>query len=92
MSYARSERRREAREGRRGRRAQSPGAWTPPDAEPRHGGVVGRLDDGRFWTVFFAEHDKAVQFLTILGPPPATEERLNAALKAVGKGRVRYAD
>lgn len=81
MSYARAARRREAR-----------GFITCPGVLRSVGpqsGVVGRLDDGRPWTVIFPSDEEARRFLVLLGPPPASEARLQAALKAVGKC-VRY--
>jgi hypothetical protein len=75
MSYARAARRRAAR----GREPQE-----PPD-QP-HGGVFGTLDNGRAWSVLFPTTAEAERFLTLLGPPPATEDRLRAALRIMGKG------
>jgi hypothetical protein len=64
-------------------------------ADPRnnsgeYGGVFGTLNDGKAWIVRFPTTGDAERFLSILGPPPATEERLQAALKLMGKG-VRHA-
>jgi hypothetical protein len=83
MSAARAERRRAARaaDPRRHRRP-----WEPP-AEP-HGCVILTLDDDRACVVGFPTTGEAERFLAILGPAPATEQRLQAALKAVGKGSV----
>ena len=72
MSYTRASRRRAAR------------GQEPPD-QP-YGGVFGTLDDGRAWAVRFSTTAEAERFLTLLGPPPATEDRLRAALRIVGKG------
>src|ERR1700722_11135704 len=73
----RAERRRAARHAARGSVS-----WEPPP----HGCVVGTLDDGRAWIVRFPTTSEAEQFLEILGPPPATEARLQTALKIMGKG------
>lgn len=59
-------------------------------AEPPQGGVFGRLDDGRFWTVRFPTAEESRRFLSLLGPPPASEDRLQAALNAMGKGSIRH--
>jgi hypothetical protein len=86
MSYARAARRRASRQG-QGSGASGSSAWIPPsDSGPLHGGVFGTLDDGRFWRVCFPTAEEAQQFLSLLGPPPATEERLQTALKAMGRG------
>lgn len=69
---ARAERRRAAREAARS---------TRPEPSLKHGGVIGRLDDGRTWVVCFNTVDTAQRFLQLLGPPPASEPRLRAALK-----------
>jgi hypothetical protein len=85
MSYARAARRRASRQG-QGSGASGTSAWTPPDNGPPHGGVIGTLDDGRYWAVHFSSAADARRFLAILGPPPASEERLQAALKVMGGG------
>jgi hypothetical protein len=85
MSYARAARRRASRQG-QGSGASGTSAWTPPDSGPPHGGVIGTLDDGRAWVVRFPTTGEAERFLFILGPPPASEERLQAALKVMGRG------
>lgn len=59
MSAARAERRRAKREAAR-----------RPYNEPQHGGVFGRLDDGRWWRVMFPTTQQAERFLQLLGPPP----------------------
>lgn len=78
MSVARAERRRQARSSRR--RPPSPHVGEP------EGGTVGTLDDGREWSIRFPTATEARRFLTILGPPPATEARLHAALAILRKG------
>jgi hypothetical protein len=85
MSYARAARRRASRQ-RQGSGASGTSAWTLPDSGPPHGGVIGTLDDGRAWVVRFPTTEEAGRFLSILGPPPASEERLRAALKVMGRG------
>jgi hypothetical protein len=70
MSVARAERRRAKREAAR-----------RPSNEPPHGGAFGGLDDGRWWRVIFPTTQQAERFLQLLGPPPASEARLRAALK-----------
>ena len=82
MSYARAARRRETRGYTTG-----PGVLKPVGLL---GGVVGRLDDGRHWTVLFPSEEEAHRFLVLLGPPPASEASLQAALYAVGKGTIRH--
>lgn len=79
MSYARAARRRHARSS--GIRAPN-----PSDSGPPHGGVLGTLDDGRAWVAHFPTTGEAEPFLSILGPPPASEERQRAALKFMGRG------
>ena len=82
MSTARAARRREARGFITG-----PSVLRPADP---CGGVVGRLGDGRHWTVLFPSEEEARRFLVLLGPPPASEARLQAVLYAVGKGAIRH--
>ena len=82
MSAARAIRRRETRGHIKG-----PGVLRPVGS---HGGVIGRLDDGRHWTVLFPSDEEARRFLILLGPPPASEARLQAALYAMGKGAIRH--
>lgn len=77
---SRAERRRAGRHAAR----ESSSPWSPP--APPHGGVVGTLEDGRAWSVRFPTTGEAEYFLTILGPPPASEERLQAALRVMAKG------
>jgi hypothetical protein len=79
----RAERRRAANPRRR------PRPWEPP-ADPRnksgdYGGVTGILDDGRVWAVHFATTAEARRFLSILGPPPATEAGLRSAARKFGR-------
>jgi hypothetical protein len=54
-----------------------------PDAEPRHGGVFGRLDTGEYWSVQFPTTEEAQKFLRLLGPAPATKARLDDALSRI---------
>jgi hypothetical protein len=79
VSYARAARRRNARSS--GIRAPN-----PSDSGPPHGSVIGTLDDGRAWVVHFPTTGDAERFLSLLGLPPASEERLQAALKVMGRG------
>lgn len=72
MTAARAERRRAQREVKRS-----------SNNEPQRGGVFGRLNDGRVWTVRFQTSEQAERFLQVLGPPPATEDRLRKALKEI---------
>jgi hypothetical protein len=76
MSAARAERRRAARHAARGS-----GPWLPPASE--YGGVFGTFTDGKVWSVHFPTTGEAKRFLTILGPPPATIDRIQAAVKIV---------
>jgi hypothetical protein len=69
MSAARAARRREARDNARRTELR------------QHGGVVGRLDDGRYWHFHFHTVFDAQAFLKALGPPPASETRLKTALR-----------
>jgi hypothetical protein len=75
MSYSRASRRRAAR-------------GQGPQDEPPHGGVFGTLDDGRPWSVLFSTTVEAERFLILLGPPPASLERLQAALRVMKRGLV----
>jgi hypothetical protein len=84
MSYARAARRRASRQG-QGSGASRASAWTPPDSGPPHAGVVGTLDGGTYWAVHFPSAAEARRFLSILGSPPASQERLRAALKVMGR-------
>jgi hypothetical protein len=54
--------------------------------ERLHGAVFGRLDNGDYWAVHFPTTDEAERFLRLLGPPPATKARLDAAMAALREG------